>query len=65
MESMTNPAIDVVGTGIRLAPATAAHRPFPVGAASTAPRAPYAPPTFERLGPWQALTLQQSVPIFP
>jgi len=26
---------------------------------------PYQPPVLERLGPWQAFTLQQSVPIFP
>lgn len=42
------------------------------GAASTCaelcdapPRAPYATPKLERLGAWSALTLQQSVPIFP
>lgn len=28
-------------------------------------RAPYAPPALERLGEWSALTLQQSIPIFP
>jgi hypothetical protein len=28
-------------------------------------RAPYQPPALERLGPWQAFTLQQSIPIFP
>jgi hypothetical protein len=28
-------------------------------------RPPYAPPRLERLGPWSALTLQQSVQIFP
>ncbi len=28
-------------------------------------RLPYTPPRLERLGPWSALTLQQSVPIFP
>jgi hypothetical protein len=30
-----------------------------------APRAPYAPPVLERLGPWEAFTLQMSIPIFP
>jgi len=29
------------------------------------PRAPYVPPALERLGPWEAFTLQQSIPIFP
>jgi hypothetical protein len=29
------------------------------------PRAPYAPPKLVHLGPWQAFTLQQSVPISP
>lgn len=33
--------------------------------AHPAARAPYAPPALERLGEWTALTLQQSVPIFP
>ena len=28
-------------------------------------RAPYQPPRLEHLGPWQAFTLQQTVPIFP
>jgi hypothetical protein len=28
-------------------------------------RAAYVPPRLERLGAWNALTLQQSVPIFP
>jgi len=28
-------------------------------------RLPYASPRLERLGAWRALTLQQSVPIFP
>jgi len=28
-------------------------------------RAPYVPPVLERLGPWEAFTLQQSIPIFP
>jgi hypothetical protein len=28
-------------------------------------RLPYASPRLERLGSWSALTLQQSVPIFP
>jgi hypothetical protein len=37
------------------------------GTESKAPEttAPYQPPALERLGPWQAFTLQQSVPIFP
>jgi len=30
-----------------------------------APRAAYEPPRLEHLGSWQALTLQQSIPIFP
>jgi len=30
-----------------------------------AERLPYTPPRLERLGPWSALTLQQSVQIFP
>jgi len=30
-----------------------------------ASRAPYQPPALERLGPWQAFTLQESIPIFP
>ena len=29
------------------------------------PRAPYAKPVLERLGPWEAFTLQMSIPIFP
>ena len=29
------------------------------------PLAEYQPPVLERLGPWQAVTLQQSIPIFP
>jgi len=29
------------------------------------PRAPYVPPALERLGPWEAFTLQMSIPIFP
>ncbi len=29
------------------------------------PRAPYTPPRLERLGEWSALTLQQSIPVFP
>jgi hypothetical protein len=28
-------------------------------------RAPYEPPVLERLGPWEAFTLQMSIPIFP
>lgn len=28
-------------------------------------RLPYAPARLERLGEWSALTLQQSIPIFP
>jgi len=28
-------------------------------------QASYRPPRLEHLGPWQAFTLQQSVPIFP
>lgn len=28
-------------------------------------RAPYTPPRLDRLGAWSALTLQQSIPIFP
>jgi hypothetical protein len=37
------------------------------GTEPTAPetRAPYQPPALERLGPWQAFTLQQTIPIFP
>jgi len=31
----------------------------------TLPRAPYAKPVLERLGPWEAFTLQMSIPIFP
>ena len=41
-------------------PAEAAPR-----AREEANRRPYAPPRLERLGEWSALTLQQSVPIFP
>jgi hypothetical protein len=38
----------------------------PAGVATDAPaRAPYTSPRLERLGSWRALTLQQSVPIFP
>lgn len=33
--------------------------------ASTSGRREYAPPRLERLGRWNALTLQQSVQIFP
>ena len=28
-------------------------------------RVPYSPPVLEPLGTWQAVTLQQSIPIFP
>ena len=28
-------------------------------------RAPYVPPRLDHLGEWSALTLQQSIPIFP
>jgi len=34
-------------------------------ATSSPSRAAYTPPVLERLGAWRALTLQQSVPIFP
>jgi hypothetical protein len=30
-----------------------------------AERLPYSPPALEPLGPWRALTLQQSIPIGP
>lgn len=39
-------------------PSGVARSPSPI-------RAPYAPPVLERLGPWEAFTLQQSIPIFP
>ena len=41
------------------APDASTPQPLP------SPRAPYVPPTLERLGPWEAFTLQQSIPIFP
>jgi len=42
------------------APAAAGTpQPFP------SPRPPYVPPALERLGPWEAFTLQQSIPIWP
>lgn len=34
-------------------------------AGRVASREPYVPPVLERLGDWSALTLQQSIPIFP
>jgi len=37
----------------------------PSDATPVKPLAPYTPPVLERLGSWRALTLQQSVPIFP
>jgi len=47
----------------------ASHPPAPDaqgdGRIAPPPRAPYAPPLLERLGPWEAFTLQQSIPIFP
>jgi hypothetical protein len=41
--------------------------PDPSGAVpvSLPARLPYEPPVLERLGPWEAFTLRQSVPIFP
>ncbi|HEX7050117.1 MAG TPA: hypothetical protein VF188_07960 [Longimicrobiales bacterium] len=50
----------------RKAPETAAP-PGPVEAVGSerSGRAPYVAPRVERLGAWTALTLQQSVPIFP
>ena len=39
--------------------------PSGAGTASLPARAPYKPPALERLGPWEAFTLQMSVPIFP
>ncbi|HEX6939586.1 MAG TPA: hypothetical protein VF158_09245 [Longimicrobiales bacterium] len=44
------------------------HRGEPGARAAPAPGAggmAYEPPRLERLGAWRALTLQQSVPIFP
>ncbi|HVM43870.1 MAG TPA: hypothetical protein VMT77_10190 [Gemmatimonadales bacterium] len=41
------------------AAAPAAPQPLP------ARKTPYEPPALERLGPWEAFTLQQSIPIFP
>ena len=52
----------------RLPPETpSASAPRSPGDEPKAParRAPYQPPALERLGPWQAFTLQQSIPIFP
>jgi hypothetical protein len=49
-------------------PATADDVLRPADAAPhTEPRArrPYPPPRLEPLGAWSALTLQQSIPIFP
>ena len=46
-------------------PADSAVEPPAVGLKASPSKAPYAPPTLERLGPWQAFTLQQSIPIFP
>lgn len=37
----------------------------PEAADRTTDRLPYTPPRLERLGGWSALTLQQSVVIFP
>lgn len=54
------------GPGPRVAPpASPSPRPSPTDAAPGTPRAAYSPPVLERLGAWRALTLQQSVPIFP
>ena len=41
--------------------ATADSTPQPL----PSPRTPYVPPVLERLGPWEAFTLQMSIPIFP
>lgn len=53
----------------RHATALEANQPGAMPAASVAGpaarRRPYEPPSLERLGEWTALTLQQSVPIFP
>jgi len=42
-----------------------AHRAYPAGATERTARASYSPPRLERVGAWSALTLQQSIPIFP
>lgn len=42
-----------------------ALRAYPPGAKEPTSRVPYSPPRLERVGAWSALTLQQSVPIFP
>lgn len=49
---------------------TAMREPLPATrqeqqAGGEAVRRAYAPPHLERLGAWSALTLQQSIPIFP
>lgn len=54
MESMTN-----------LAAGASAPRAASTTAGQVASREPYVPPVLERLGEWSALTLQQSIPIFP
>ena len=54
-------------TGIPPTDEHLAHGPGPAAAKRSlpAPRAPYVPPALERLGPWEAFTLQQSIPIWP
>lgn len=59
METPTSP-----GATAGNCPASATGQPRR-DTARAASRAPYSQPTLERLGAWSALTLQQSIPIFP
>lgn len=61
MNVASHPADSDAGANYRLSPA----RPAAAGEAPRAARQAYVPPALERLGGWSALTLQQSVPIFP
>ena len=56
MQTSTRPLDDHAALGHD----TGAAEPSP-----QSPRAPYVPPMLERLGSWEAVTLQMSVPIFP
>ena len=57
-------------TGAETRAESLAHAPqtegaAPPGESGASVRAPFTPPRLEALGPWRALTLQQSIPIGP
>jgi hypothetical protein len=68
MGKRTNPnsaaPVQPPGTGAAL-PAPPPHPSSGAATVEANARAPYTSPVLERLGNWSALTLQQSVPIFP